>query len=148
MTVALEGMSGQQHDPTALCPRERPGTHFTWGWVGSRAVLDGRKISSPPGFFVFLNYNFIDPWVHKYNGIYLSNVLLTDYCPCVRIPLFVCYRRPLEERRYGGTPSAGGVLAGVALWLDCRAAGGNSFCMWCVSEIVVSLGFDPGLSSP
>jgi len=30
--------------------RERPGTHFTGGWVGPRAGLDGRKISSPPGF--------------------------------------------------------------------------------------------------
>ena len=29
-------------------PRERPGTHFTTGWVGPRAGLDGRKISSPP----------------------------------------------------------------------------------------------------
>jgi len=35
-------------------PRKRPGTHFTGGWAGTRAVLDGRKISrkisSPPGF--------------------------------------------------------------------------------------------------
>jgi len=31
-------------------PQERPGTHFTGGWVGHRAGLDGRKISSPPGF--------------------------------------------------------------------------------------------------
>ena len=30
-------------------PRERPGTHFRGGWVGSRAGLDGRKISSRPG---------------------------------------------------------------------------------------------------
>ena len=30
-------------------PRERPGTQFTGGWVGPRADLDGRKISSPPG---------------------------------------------------------------------------------------------------
>ena len=30
-------------------PRERPGTHFTGGWVGPRDGLDGRKISSPPG---------------------------------------------------------------------------------------------------
>ena len=29
---------------------ERPGTHCTGGWVGPRAGLDGRKISSPPGF--------------------------------------------------------------------------------------------------
>ena len=31
-------------------PWERPGTHFTGDWVGTRAGLDGRKISSPPGF--------------------------------------------------------------------------------------------------
>jgi len=43
------GVSGQQHAPAALYPRERPGTHCR-GWVGSRAGLDGRKISSPPGF--------------------------------------------------------------------------------------------------
>ena len=44
------GVSGQQHAPAALYPRERPCTHFTGGWVGPRACLDGRKISSPPGF--------------------------------------------------------------------------------------------------
>ena len=42
-------MSGQQHVPVALYPRERPGTHFTGGWVGPRAGLDGWKISSPTG---------------------------------------------------------------------------------------------------
>ena len=42
------GVSGQQHASAALYPRERPGTHFTGGWVGPRAGLDGRKISSPP----------------------------------------------------------------------------------------------------
>jgi len=47
MTAALEGVSGQQHAPAALYPRQRHGTHFTGGWVGPRAGLDGRKISSP-----------------------------------------------------------------------------------------------------
>ena len=46
----LERVSGQQHAPAALYPRERPGNHFTGGWVGPRAGLDGRKISSLPGF--------------------------------------------------------------------------------------------------
>jgi len=41
---------GQQHAPAALWPRKRPSTHFTWGWVDSRAGLEGRKISSPTGF--------------------------------------------------------------------------------------------------
>jgi len=43
-------VSGQQHAPAALYPRERSGIHCTGGWVGPRAGLDGRKISSPPGF--------------------------------------------------------------------------------------------------
>ena len=50
MTVALEGVSGQQHAPAALNPGEGPGTHFKGGWVGLRASLDGRKILPPPGF--------------------------------------------------------------------------------------------------
>jgi len=29
---------------------KRSGTHCTGGWVGPRVFLDGRKISSPPGF--------------------------------------------------------------------------------------------------
>ena len=33
-----------------ITPRERPGTHCKGGWVGPRAGLDGRKISSPPVF--------------------------------------------------------------------------------------------------
>ena len=46
MTAALEGgASGQQHAPAILYSRERPGTHYTGGWVGPRAGLDGRKIS-------------------------------------------------------------------------------------------------------
>jgi len=40
MTATLEGVSCQQHAPPALYPLERPGTHFTEGWVGPRAGLD------------------------------------------------------------------------------------------------------------
>ena len=43
-------MRGQRHAPAALYPRERPGTHFTGSRVGPRAGLDGRKVSSQPGF--------------------------------------------------------------------------------------------------
>ena len=43
VTAALKGVSGQQHAPAALYPRERPGTHFTGGWVGPRAGLDDGK---------------------------------------------------------------------------------------------------------
>ena len=49
MTAALEGVSGQQHAPAALYPRERPGTHCTGGWVGPRAGLNGRKNLVPTG---------------------------------------------------------------------------------------------------
>ena len=35
--------------PRPLYPRNRSGTHFARGWVGPRAGLDGRKISSPTG---------------------------------------------------------------------------------------------------
>ena len=45
-----KGVSGQQHAPTALYPRERPSTHFTGGWVGPRAGLEERNTSSPSGF--------------------------------------------------------------------------------------------------
>ena len=43
------GVSGQQHAPAALYPRERSGTQFKGGWVGPRAVLDGRKNLVPTG---------------------------------------------------------------------------------------------------
>ena len=43
-------VGGQRHAPAVLYPREIPGTHCAGGWVGSRAGLDGRKISPPPGF--------------------------------------------------------------------------------------------------
>ena len=36
--------------PGHTLPGEIPGTHFTVGWVGPRAGLGRRKISSPPGF--------------------------------------------------------------------------------------------------
>ena len=50
MTAALEGGEWSASHPGRTLTRERPGTHFTGGWVGSRASLDSRKISSPPEF--------------------------------------------------------------------------------------------------
>jgi hypothetical protein len=42
---------GQRHAPAANYPTERPGTHFTGGWVGLRAHLDRCGKSRPlPGF--------------------------------------------------------------------------------------------------
>jgi len=43
------GVSGQQHALAALYHRERTGTHFTRGWVGPRAGLDGWKNLVPTG---------------------------------------------------------------------------------------------------
>jgi hypothetical protein len=48
------GVSGQRHAPAALYTGENtPGTHWTGGWVGPRAVLDteakGKIILPLPG---------------------------------------------------------------------------------------------------
>jgi len=44
MTAALEG------GEWSAAPRERLSTNFTGGWMDPRDRLDGRKMSSPPGF--------------------------------------------------------------------------------------------------
>jgi len=35
------GVGGQHHAQASLPPGEGPGTHFTVGWVGTRASLSG-----------------------------------------------------------------------------------------------------------
>jgi len=50
MTAALERGEWSAAGPDLTLARERPGIHFTGGWEGLRAGLDGRKISSPLGF--------------------------------------------------------------------------------------------------
>ena len=50
MTAALEGVSGQQHAPSVLYPRERPGAHCTGGWVGPRAGSGRAENLALPGF--------------------------------------------------------------------------------------------------
>ena len=62
------GLSGQQHAPAALNPRKRHGTHFTGGWVDTRAGLDVWKISSTPGF---------DPGPTKVPNSFIFNVRQT-----------------------------------------------------------------------
>ena len=44
------GVSGQQHAPAVLYPRERSGTHCTGGCEGPKAGLVGRKNLAPKGF--------------------------------------------------------------------------------------------------
>jgi hypothetical protein len=47
-------VGGYRDDPAALPPEKRPGTHYTGGWVGPRAGLDGCGKSRPHrGFFLF-----------------------------------------------------------------------------------------------
>jgi hypothetical protein len=41
------GVGGQLHNPAALPPGMRPGTHCIGGWVGPRAGLDGCEKSRP-----------------------------------------------------------------------------------------------------
>ena len=50
-TTALEGVRGQRHAPAAIYPLERPGTHYTRGWVGPRAGVDRCGNSRPPPGF-------------------------------------------------------------------------------------------------
>ena len=57
MIPALEGVSGRQHTPAAIYSRERPGTHFTGGWVGPKAVWIARNLI--PTGILFVRYDFI-----------------------------------------------------------------------------------------
>ena len=50
MTAALEGGELSAAPPGRTLPQQRNGTYRTGGLVCPRAGLDGRKISSPPGF--------------------------------------------------------------------------------------------------
>jgi len=49
MIATLEVGEWSAACPGRTLPRERPGTHFTGGWVGPRAGLDGRKNLVPTG---------------------------------------------------------------------------------------------------
>jgi hypothetical protein len=41
LTLALDGSEWSATHPSRFIPRERdPGTHWTGGWVGPRAILD------------------------------------------------------------------------------------------------------------
>jgi len=62
MTVALEGVSGQQHAPAALYPRERPGTHFTGDWVGPQGQSGLAENLVPTG----IRSRTVQPVVSRY----------------------------------------------------------------------------------
>jgi len=46
LTLALNGGGWSVPHPSCFTPR--PGSHCMWGWVGSRASLDGCRKSHPP----------------------------------------------------------------------------------------------------
>jgi len=50
MTGALEGGEWSAAHPGCTLPQERPGIHFTGGWVGNKAGLDRQKFWSPMRF--------------------------------------------------------------------------------------------------
>ena len=101
------------HDCGTRVVSSTPRPHFTpgkdsvpivqeAGWAPELVSRGGKSRPHRDIFFkleLLLSFSTQIQWLH---GRYLSNVLLTDYCPCVRIALFVCYRRPLRGRRYGG----------------------------------------------
>ena len=130
--------------PLPLYPRERPGTRCVGGWVGPRAGLDGRKISSSPGFFC--KYIFIVPSVDKYN-CYVGGSSVTW---CVWKSVFECRicdnccfvshgpkRLPVSV----ATSSVGGVFTGLVLGGHVPLHGEMWYCQCvCVSQITVSPG--------
>jgi len=61
-------MSGQQHVLAALYPQERHSIHYTGGWVGPRASLDGWKILSTLGFDPGLS----SPYRNEYQECFLG----------------------------------------------------------------------------
>ena len=66
-------MSGQQHAPTVLYPREKAGSHFTGGWVGPRFGLDGRKISYINIYIYIYTHTHIYIYTHTHIYIYIQN---------------------------------------------------------------------------
>jgi hypothetical protein len=67
---------GQRHASAAFYPRERPGTHCTWGWVGPRAGLDVcEKSRSPPGF----DPRTVQPAASRYTDWATRPILCASY---------------------------------------------------------------------
>jgi len=59
-----KGLRVQRHAPAALYPREKPGTHYTGGWVDPRAGLDRCGKSRPPPVFYSRT---VQPVASRYN---------------------------------------------------------------------------------
>ena len=81
-------VSGQQHAPAALYRRERHGTHFTGGWVGPRAGLNGRKNLVPTG----IRSRTVKPVaLSLYRLSYRAHVSMyvSTYCVCVCVCVYI-----------------------------------------------------------
>jgi hypothetical protein len=62
--------------PRPLYPQERPGTHYTGGWVGPKAGLDVCEKSSPSGIFLYLIVSCASLfWYWTFNGRFYRIVL-------------------------------------------------------------------------
>jgi len=83
MTTALEGGERSASPSVALYPRERPGTHCTGGWVGSRAGLHRcGKSRLPPGF----DPRTVQPVASRYTDFAtrLTKFLVVLFKCCIR----------------------------------------------------------------
>ena len=75
MTAALEGGEWSAARPGRTLPPGKTPTNFTGGWVGPRAGLDGREISSSPGFDPGPSRTYAKPG-HCLHGTYVHNLLV------------------------------------------------------------------------
>jgi hypothetical protein len=70
------GVGVQRHNPAALPPRKRPGTHCIGGWVGPRAGLDVCGKSLPPPGFDLLT---VQPVASRYTDCAIPALYINSY---------------------------------------------------------------------
>ena len=85
MTAALEGGEWSAARPGRTLPPGKTRYQF-YSRLSEPQGRSGRAENLVPTGIFFMKYTFLCLSVHKLqwvHGRYLSNVLLTDYCPCV-----------------------------------------------------------------
>jgi len=66
---------GQRHVTAVLALEKRPGTHFTGGWMGPRAGMDGcGKSRRPPGF----DSRTVEPVASRYTDCAIAQTTNTQ----------------------------------------------------------------------
>ena len=132
-------MSGQQHAPAALYPRERHGTHFTGGWVGPRAGLDGWKISSPQGFDRGPSSPYLSrytDWATRPTTLYtiickhtelLSDINNTVFISCYGLTFTPCLKKKSLRGRWQAHYVPNIAHFKLLSWSDKNAFSGRSF---------------------